>query len=187
MHEHILIIGGTGMLKATSIALADRCNLLTSVARTERSLNALDQALARPGVFHHLLPLDWTEPATFLDLLVRHLNRVGQPSLVLAWLHQDEFGPRIAAALAPRCGTGDFFQVRGSAAADPTSNAESLFEANTVPTCMRFHQIILGFHFTGNHSRWLNDAEISAGVLAAIDHPKDKTIIGTVTPWSAHP
>ena len=75
MHKHILIIGGTGMLKAASIALADRINVLTSVARTERSLNALDQALARPGVVHHLLPLDWTEPTTFLDFLVRHLNR----------------------------------------------------------------------------------------------------------------
>ena len=58
---------------------------------------------------------------------------------------------------------------------------------NAAPIGLRFHQIILGFHVDEDGSRWLHNAEIAAGVLLAIDQPKDITIIGTVTPWFARP
>ena len=188
VHDHILIIGGTGMLREASIALAKRCKVLSSVARTEHSLKAVDQATANAGVVHHLLALNWNEPATFLDSLVQHVNHVGRPSMVLAWLHQDELGPRIARAVAPTNGsTCEFFQVRGSAAADPAANAASLVPGDTAPRGLSFHQVILGFHVSANGARWLRNSEISAAVLAAIDRPKAITIVGTATPWSARP
>jgi hypothetical protein len=174
------------MLKAASIALAERCVVLTSVARTERSLRALDRAMTNPRVVHHLLALDWTRPAEFLDLLVRHVDRVGRPSRVVAWFHHDSLGPEVAQAIAPDGGTCDFFQIRGSAAADPSVDA--LIPPKTVPKGLSFHQIILGFHVGADGSRWLRHSEICAGVLAAIDRPGDgPDIIGTVTPWSARP
>jgi hypothetical protein len=43
--RHTLVIGGTGMLRQASIQLAGRSQRLTSVARTRRSLAALDAAL----------------------------------------------------------------------------------------------------------------------------------------------
>lgn len=176
------------MLKEASIALAQRCVTLTSVARTERSLRALDQAIADASVVHHMLALDWTRPAEFLSCLVQHVDRIGRPSLVLAWLHHDNLGPDVARAIAPNDGNGDFFQIRGSAAADPSAGAESFVLHNSLPQRFTFHQIILGFHRDRHGSRWLRDSEICAGVLAAIDKPSTGAdVIGTLTPWSARP
>ena len=188
VHDHLLIIGGTGMLKEASIALAQRCAVLTSVARTERSLSTLDRALTGASVVHHMLALDWTRPVEFLSHLVRHVDHVGRPSLVLAWLHHDDLGPDVARAIAPSHGKCDFFQIRGSAAANPSAGAEFFLPQNSLPQGLTFHQIMLGFHTDEHGSRWLRDSEICAGVLAAIDKPGiGIDVVGTLTPWSARP
>ena len=187
MYGHILIVGGTGMLKKTSIALAGMCKTLTSVARTRESLAVLNEALAGTGLVHHMLMLDWTTPATFLASLSDHVNRVGEPSLVLAWIHDQELGPRIASAVCPSKGRCDYYQVRGSAAGDPVAPIVPNKKPATLQTGMCFHEIILGFHIDAKGSRWLHDHEICAGVTAAIQRGDQRAIVGTVVPWSARP
>jgi len=39
----------------------------------------------------------------------------------------------------------------------------------------------------GGHSRWLSNAEISAGVSRALAGRDPVTIVGSVGPWSARP
>ncbi|MGA9332669.1 MAG: hypothetical protein WBV39_00130 [Rudaea sp.] len=186
-HSHMVIIGGTGMLAAVSRALADRCKVLTSVARTEESLRKLDKAIANANCEHCLLALDWSDPDGFVDALAEHVHRIGPPALVLAWLHDDELGPGLAKSLAPTDIPCDFFQVRGSASANPAQRAASFLLDRDIPGTINYHQIILGFHLCGDGSRWLHDSEISAGVLRAIDNPRSVTIVGSVAPWSSRP
>lgn len=52
---------------------------------------------------------------------------------------------------------------------------------------IRYREIILGFVLEGDRSRWLTDAEISAGVLAAVDADQPRYIVGTVRPWHLRP
>ena len=52
---------------------------------------------------------------------------------------------------------------------------------------IRDSQAILGFVVEGGRSRWLTDAEIAAGVLAAIDGDEDPSVVGTVRPWTMRP
>jgi hypothetical protein len=47
--------------------------------------------------------------------------------------------------------------------------------------------VILGFVLEGGHSRWLRNAEISQGVLQAIDTDAKRFVVGTIEPWSARP
>ncbi|MGH8127403.1 MAG: hypothetical protein ACRETC_03415 [Gammaproteobacteria bacterium] len=183
----MVIIGGTGMLAAASKALADRCRMLTSVARTERSLRELDESIENAECEHNLLALDWSEPRTFLNALTEHVKHLAPPTLVLAWLHKDELGPKVATALASKNTQCDFFQVRGSAAANPAQHVDSFSQDYDIPKTINYHQIILGFHRDDGGSRWLSNAEISTGVLFAIDNPKPITIVGSVAPWSSHP
>lgn len=182
MYSHVLIVGGTGMLFEASLSLARNCRVLTSIARTERSLRRLDAAIGKAGCVHHMCAIDWSRPDAFVQRVTEHLREEGDADLVLAWLHDDHLGPRLATTLAPACGTCAFFQVRGSAAANPAN----WLEAN-LPTSIDYHQIVLGFRIDGGSSRWLRDDEISAGVLAAIEHPRDVAVVGTVEPWSRHP
>lgn len=187
MHSHILIIGGTGMLKEASIALASTTTTLSSVARTKRSLSALDSALGDLKVTRHQLQLDWSNPREFTSSLSTHVQRVGVPSLVVAWLHDDDLGIEVArccSSAATRC---DFFQVRGSSAAAPHAGASSFAQAFEALPGINFHQVILGFKRTPTGSRWLTNAEISAGVLQAVKEAAPLSIVGVVEPWDAAP
>lgn len=187
VYSHIIIIGGTGMLASASATLARRCRTLTSVARTRRSLQALDARIASPDCTHHMLALDWSARDAFIDALARHVRHVGAPALVLAWLHDDELGLRLDKILASTTSRCAFFLVRGSAVADPADHTESFVHEHDIPASIDYRQIILGFHRGAAGSRWLHDSEISTGVIAAIDDPKPRTMVGSVAPWSAHP
>jgi hypothetical protein len=46
---------------------------------------------------------------------------------------------------------------------------------------------VLGFMVEHGVSRWLDDAEISAGVGRALESGDPVTIVGTVTPWDVRP
>lgn len=185
MYDHVFIVGGTGMLRQASRALAARCQTLTSVARTGASLQTLHDDIAHLGLTHHRLALGWRDSATFVRSLATHINRVGYPSLAVVWVHQDSLGSAIASVLARRC---DFFQVHGSAAADsPACDLEQSTATNGGPEGRRRHQVILGFHRDVDGARWLTDTEISNGVLNAVAQDDAMTVAGTVTPWSSRP
>jgi hypothetical protein len=188
-YGHVLVIGGTGMLAGASRDLASRCDVLTSVARTARSLRALADTLPEGAGAHHTLALDWSEPDSFLSALAAHVEQVGAPSLVVAWLHKDDLGPEIAQRVAGGVAAPEisctFFQVRGSAAAAPSADVAT--PDPRIPPGVAYHEVILGFRVEGARSRWLTHEEISGGVLDAIAHPSPRTIIGTVTPWDRRP
>ena len=72
--------------------------------------------------------------------------------------------------------TGDVLRVLGSAAADPS-----------FPAAGKPREVILGFVREGDHSRWLTDPEISAGVLEALYGGKLRSAVATLTLWSKRP
>ena len=50
-----------------------------------------------------------------------------------------------------------------------------------------YQAVVLGFVVEDGKSRWLTNAEISDGILAAIASGAPFTIVGTVELWSAKP
>ena len=175
------------MLKRASVALAGQTRILTSVARTPQSLQALDDALQGVAGVHHMLSVDWSDPTEFLSSLTRHVAVVGWPSLVVAWLHDEQLAAEVAARVSSHDSGCRFFQIRSCAVADPTNKI--YYDKSTLApkAGLAPHQIILGFHIDGGGSRWLCDAEISAGVLAAIERQDRTTVVGTVSPWEGRP
>lgn len=187
MHSHTLIIGGTGMLTDAAVALASTTSILTSVARTQTSLKALDAKLKDFAGTHHLVQLNWANRSHFLDSLSAHIKQVGIPSRVVAWLHDDDFGPEVARLCSSQTQPCDFFQVRGSTAADPYIEATRFTARFDSLHGVTFHQVILGFIRTTTGSRWLRNSEISAGVLRATQARDRLSIVGVVEPWEARP
>ena len=176
MHAHTIIIGGTGMLRAAAVKLAVQSRCLTSIARTHRSLVALDDMLPRSHGTHHMLKLDWSDPDPFLDGIEQHVEKTEPPDLVLAWIHEEQ----LALRLASRLGTYhlQFFHVIGSARADPAAVAAKALSEIQVPSNVTYHQIILGAHGAGFNARWLTDQEISDGTLEAIQAKLPQFIVG---------
>ena len=169
------------MLRAASVELASCSLIMTSVARTERSLAAVNALLSASSALHHMLPLDWSKPEEFLHSLWQHLVRTEQPDLVVVWIHNDELAIRVADLVAtqPAC---RLFHVVGSAGADPSLMAATLRQRQPPSTAI-YHQVILGRVRASEGTRWLTNEEISAGVLDAIARAEPEYIVGTMQPW----
>jgi hypothetical protein len=178
MYAHTLIIGGTGMLRGAAIELAQQSQRLTSVARTHRSLAALDAALTAGSGQHYMLALDWSAPDHFIEEIERHLTKTGPPDLMVAWIHQDHLSLRLAVRLGQSGHPLRFFHVIGSDGADPSQIAQALLKSIEQVPHLHYHQVILGAVKTSWGIRWLTNQEISAGVLEAIGAQQRQFVVG---------
>ena len=178
MYAHTVIIGGTGMLFAASVQLAVQSRRFTSVARTRASLARLDAVLSKGHGPHHMLSLDWSEPEAFVAGIANHIEATEEPDLVVAWVHNEQLGIRVASVLGN--GNVQFFHVIGSAAASPGRIAAEVRAEANLPSNVAYHQVILGAASQRSHARWLTNAEISSGVLKAIQAQQAQFVVGTL-------
>jgi hypothetical protein len=179
MAPHILVVGGTGMLAGLVKALAGDGGRLSLLSRhASRFVGAANIT----GY-----DVDYYDEAAFASTL----DAVGPIDLAVAWLHTVKIPA--ARRLAERIGASDrpgrLFQVLGSATSDPAHPdrlATAADVATALPRC-RLRQVVLGFQVEGDRSRWLTDAEICGGVLAAVQSDRGYSVVGQVEPWSARP
>lgn len=172
MAPHILVVGGTGMLSGLCKALAEDGGRLSLLSRRGSAVGGFD--------------CDYHDEAAFAAALKAAVDRSGPIDLAVAWFHTLKIpAPRRLAEQV----RGRMFQVLGSAVADP-GHPRRLETARKVaeglPDCA-VRQVVLGFKVEDGRSRWLTNAEISAGVLAAIRADLTYSMIGQSEPWSARP
>ena len=150
---HALVVGGTGMLAATTRALADRGHAVTCIARRAADLG--------DGV--RVEPVDYRDPVALHDVLARSTEARGPLELAVCWIHTDApEAPRIVAdTLAAGARLVQVFGTRVWPLAD-------------VPSHVAYRQVLLG----SADGRWLNHEEISAGVLKAVDTDRPVTVVG---------
>lgn len=177
---HVLMLGGTGMLRSATLSLMSRAARMTSVSRTASSLEAL-HAAAPGGVAHVKVTADWNDPAAFLKAVSSALKGVTPPDLAVAWVHRSSLAHEVASLLATSTSDCQFFHVVGSARRDPLGIAA--YWAQRAPVGIRYHQVVLGSVAQGDQRRWLTDVEISDGVLTAIDSGEPLTVVGTADAW----
>jgi len=187
MYESVLVIGATGMLAEATAWLAERSESLTFTARSSRSVSRMNKTLANTTARCSGLALDWDYETKFISRLAAHCDESGYPSLTVAWLHNGLLGTKIARLFAEHAGMTTFYQIRGSAAARPGTDPLLYTDLLSSHPGLEYHQIILGFKIEENGSRWLSNAEISAGVISAVAAGDSLTLIGVVEPWEMRP
>lgn len=179
-YVHTVIVGGTGMLLAASLALAERSRRMTSVARTRRSLTMLDAAVRDVGCEHHVLPLHWGDAERFVLEIERHVAATEPPDLVLAWIHDDDLAIRLAERLASPGRRFAFVHVVGSATGSAIAAADAArAKLRAHADVVSYRQVVLGAHRSERGVRWLTHAEISGGVLEAIERSQPRFVVGT--------
>lgn len=157
----ILIVGGTGMLAGATRVLAAGAPRTVLVARRPEALAA---EVGAEGV-----ALDWA--AT--DAADRISAIPGGFDLGVIWLH--EGACHLTRAFEDRLAPdARVIRVHGSQSMDPSVRAAR--DPAPRPD-LRRQVVILGWHHAPGGRRWLSDAEISAGVLAAHDHPALEALI----------
>lgn len=187
---HALVVGGTGMLRGLTLALAEEGYAVSVVARTAGRLTELAEAARGTSGLIHPLAVDYRDSAGLQETLRQAVRHFGPMELAVCWIHS--VAPHALEQMASVIGQSPapcrLFHVRGSAAANPAAP-----EATRPPAWLsrypniRYRQVILGFIVEGSTSRWLTHQEISGGVLAAVQVDREFSIVGTVEPWSMRP
>ena len=142
-----------------------------------------------PASTVHPLALDWHDDAALDAALAGAVALHGPIVLAVVWIHGG--APAAPLAVARHVGApgrrADYYHVLSSAAADPARpDAGRLARFAALPG-LRYHEVILGFVREPAGSRWLTNAEIAAGVLAAIEAGAPRFVVGIVAPWENRP
>lgn len=187
--SHVLVVGGTGMLRGVSLFLAERGATVSVVARRRDRLQSLvDSAAATRGEINPL-QLDYGDPVKLERSLSSSIEAFGPISLAVCWVHSVASDPLsvVAKTIVAAAGSPRLFHVRGSATANPAAGGPRPPESMLAFPTLRYRQVILGFVIQDGRSRWLNHQEISDGVISAVTSDRELTIVGTVEPWSMRP
>lgn len=186
---HAIVVGGTGMLRAATLGIAGRGFAVSVVARSARRLSALvEEAASRGGVVWPVC-VDYRFADAFAYGLEAAVRTAGPPSLAVVWAHAvaPDAPLAVAQAIDDAGAPADFYHVLGSAVADPSAPNDERVRAFREFPRIAYHEVILGFVRQARASRWLTEAEISAGVLQAVDTGALQTVVGVVEPWEARP
>lgn len=182
---NVLVLGGTGMLRALVLRLLAEPKQVFVLARKPEGLRVLTE-LAQDDARHlTTMALDYHD----LDRVghwVAHVQLMHGPiDQVVAWVGGDR-----EAVLSVvdqqiyqyRRSFWDLYDIRGSRAYVDPPPVPPLH-----PNC-RYHRIILGFQVDHGTSRWLTHDEISGGIFQAMGPaPADTVVIGRVDPWKLRP
>ena len=186
---HALIIGGTGMLKDVTLYLLNQFDKVSVIARSSDKFKKLQQDAGNLSKNINKLQLDYCNYNDLTPLLIKSIKDFGEINLVVSWVHSTApLAPVLTAKIINNSSSEcDFYEVLGSAFANPENQYEERKEKFSDFEKIVYHKIILGFILESDSSRWLKNEEISKGVIDAIENEKENHIIGTIEPWSSRP
>ncbi len=177
---HALVVGGTGMLRPVSLYLAAKYNKVSVVAMSDR----LDSLVSESDKINPIR-VDYCNTAVLDSALQAATNEFGRFDIAVIWVHLKK-APEAPYVIAKYV-SGRYIHLLPSWTADPAKENQKLQKERHKRfeeiKNLNYQEIILGWQ----GSRWLHNDEISAGTIYAIEHPKQKQVIGTVEPWSAKP
>lgn len=181
--SHALIIGGTGMLRETSLALATRFELVSVIARNSNRLNDLWEEALHAGLRINPLQLDYKDEEHLEMCLADLQKEFGPAQTVVAWIksNAEEANAIIARHLNQQAEPVNYYDVLGSLHYKDfevdEEEREHLF--GTFPN-VHYHQIKLGLKQDDpdDEPRWLTYTEITEGIVAAIDSSAEEFLIG---------
>ncbi len=164
---NVLIVGGTGIMADASRFVAARADRVVLGARHPHAL--AQETGAIPWV------LDWTNQCDTLGALVP----MPAFDLVISWLHLN--GMWLAEHLESKLSKGGHsLRVHGQAAAIPATLAR---RSPALRSGISRQDVILGRMVEAGYRRWLTNAEISRGVIEALDSPTTTPFaVGDITP-----
>lgn len=181
MAKEALVIGASGMLTEVSRWLARQGYQVTVLGRDPVKLSRVRDGSTHPESIH-LLPQDYHQTDCLRQAMEELVEKRGPMDVVVAWIHSTapHALPVIVEELSRPEKRWQLLHVCGSGAwrnppKEPTSEA-----------CV-YRRVVLGFRCTDEHSRWLTNDEIAAGVIDALQTTERQRIVGQVEPWDKRP
>jgi len=170
------------MLAGVTEHLSQNFDTVSLICRSENKINSKLKNV-------NPLILDYTYYKLLSKNIQSSVEKFENVDLVVSWIHSS--APSAPFSIAEKLNSYNtsfrFFDILGSAYADPSQNNNGREIKLTENKNLAYRRIILGFKIEYNTSRWLTNEEISSGVIEAIKTDSKETLIGTVTPWALRP
>ena len=176
---HVLIVGGTGMLKAVTEHHIRPGNIVSLVARNGEKLEGLKASSSQPAKVN-VIAQDYTETDAAINRVEKIIEDAGQVDLAILWIHStgNAFRLKLKELLINTNKDVKIFELAGSAAIDHAAlnndDQDRKYSAN-------YRKIILGHAYTNDQFRWLTHEEICEGTLHALENDKPLHIVGTLS------
>lgn len=185
--SHILIVGGTGMLKEVCLYFAKHSFSVSVIAGNQSGLNKVIESKGEHG-FINPIKVDYTDYKPLEEKIKSAIDNYGKIETAVCWIHSTApEAPFIVADVLNiqniKC---KYFHILGSANVEPHGQNIKFEMSISKYENIIYRKIILGFIVEEETSRWLTDAEISNGVIDAVNNDRDTFIVGTVEPWEKH-
>ncbi|WP_256378131.1 short-chain dehydrogenase [Sporosarcina sp. D27] len=182
MKPHVLVVGGSGMLKEVCLWLVDQGYNVSVIGRTKKRLDdVVNEASDSSSVFP--ISVDYRNEELFLKEIMEIQHKRGPITLAVSWIHSDARNTlHLLTEQISNLSNNPWrlFHVKGSSA--HLSQGHIL-----VPEHCLYRQIVLGFILSDSYSRWLTNKEIAAGIIKAIQWDQEESIVGTLEPWEKRP
>ncbi|MCY7362658.1 MAG: short-chain dehydrogenase [Ignavibacteria bacterium] len=186
--SHVLVVGGTGMLKDVSLYFAIHGKKVSVIARDQIKFEELILAKDTFG-FINPIRVDYTDYEQLKNKLHNAINIYGPVETAVCWIHSTApEAPHIIAEIINEANIPvKYFHILGSEYVNPLNQIEDFKETFHRYKNISYKKIILGFIIEDGHSRWLTNTEIGNGVTDALKKDEDLFIVGKVEPWEMKP
>jgi hypothetical protein len=187
---HILVVGGTGLLRPLVKALIEIGNdvsvLATTASGFERlrlDITQMEQQRMHPCIVDYR---NLEQLSQAVDLAIKER---GALSTGIAWVHSDaiETDKIIFDDVYNDQPNFRYFKILGSSVDDPSRNSVDSNIQSQPLLSSNYRRVVLGFILEGETSRWLTNDEISQGIMEAIEKDQPQFTIGVTRPWSLRP
>lgn len=177
--KHVLVIGGTGMLKEASLWFADNGYIVSVIGRNPKKHKNMSSVSTCPERINSLI-VDYTNHALLERQLRDAMANYGPFSMVVSWISSLPSLKLINDIVSEHSSSWKLYQVKGS---------RRYFEDDVlpVPSNCKHRSIYLGFVIEGDTSRWLMNTEISQGVIKSVEEDTKDSIIGVLHPYERRP
>lgn len=186
--SHVLVVGGTGMLKDVSLYFATHGMKVSVVARDQKKFEELIMSKDSYG-FINPVRVDYTDYEQLKRKLTNAVNIYGPIETAVCWIHSTvpDAIYIIAELLNETNIPVKFYHILGSESAKPAIVKEDFSLTLHRFKNLSYKKIILGFVTEDENSRWLTNTEIGNGVIDALKMDKEEFVVGKVEPWENHP
>lgn len=186
--SHVLVVGGTGMLKDVSLYFSSHGMRVSVIARDQSKFEDLILAKENSG-FINPIRVDYTDYGQLKQKLQNAINIYGPIETAVCWIHSSapEALYIIAETLNETNTHVKYFHILGSSYADPSIVNEDFEQMLHRLKNILYKKIILGFIIEDDHSRWLTDTEIGNGVIDALKKDEKSFTVGKLEPWEKRP
>jgi len=179
--NHILIIGGTGMLAEVVRYFSSQYKTTSVIARHKGGLLRLQEQVKNAQSHFKPIAVDYRDYRILEKKINSATLEFGNIDIIISWIHSSAPDALQRICQAGYCESKKLhlFEILSSSFGKITEYHKIQSEKYSNFKNLHYHSILLGEIKIGNSTRWLNNREISEGVIQAVENESVTTVVGS--------